>query len=124
MTAKLGFRAFAYQPEFRMFFEHQTTEMIRSNTICSRVVTQTHNIDALRKSAWTGTAGQQTPYNCEVIQAMNFPLPPASEQQAIAAALDGVDASVEVAREQTAGLRFLKSSTADALLTGRVRVSL
>ena len=47
---------------------------------------------------------------------------PLAEQQAIAAALDGVDAAVEVARQEAAGLRLLKESAADALLTGRARV--
>ena len=49
-------------------------------------------------------------------------LPSFAEQQAIAATLDRVDAALEVAREELAGLRLLKESTADALLTGRVRV--
>ena len=49
-------------------------------------------------------------------------LPPLAEQQAIASTLDGVDAAVEVARDEVAELRSLKESTADALLTGRVRV--
>ena len=49
-------------------------------------------------------------------------LPSLTEQQGIAVVLDGVDAAIHVAREEAAGLRFLKESTADALLTGRVRV--
>ena len=49
-------------------------------------------------------------------------LPSLTEQQGIAVVLDGVDAAIDVAREEAAGLRFLKESTADALLTGRVRV--
>ena len=49
-------------------------------------------------------------------------LPNLKEQQAIAAALDGVDATLEVAQEELAGLRLLRESTANALLSGRVRV--
>ena len=48
--------------------------------------------------------------------------PPLAEQQAIVAALDGLDAALEVAREEGARLRLLKESTADALLTGRERL--
>ena len=56
------------------------------------------------------------------VEAYALPLPTLPEQQAIATALEGVDTAVEVAREELAGLRLLKESTADALLTGRVRV--
>ena len=52
----------------------------------------------------------------------NVALAPLAEQQAIAAVLDGVDATVEEAWEERDRLRFLKESTADALLAGRVRV--
>ena len=115
MTAKLGFRA-AINQNFAAV--HQPRSGFDLNYFFAWASQNYALIRAL------GQGSNQDALNCEVIQAMNFPLPPASEQQAIAAALDGVDASVEVAREQTAGLRFLKSSTADALLTGRVRVSL
>ena len=37
--------------------------------------------------------------------------------------LDGVDVTLERAREERAGLQLLKESTADALLTGRVRMA-
>ena len=58
----------------------------------------------------------------EDLHDIRIPLPPLPEQQAIAATLDRVDAAIEVAREEAAGLRLLKDSTADALLTGRVRI--
>lgn len=45
-----------------------------------------------------------------------------AEQQAIAAAPDGVDAVLEVARWEATRLRLLKESEAGALITGRVRV--
>ena len=50
-------------------------------------------------------------------------LPPLAEQRAIAAVLDGVDEATERAREEKAGLRSLKASAGEALLTGRVRVA-
>lgn len=50
------------------------------------------------------------------------PLPGLEEQLAIADALDGVEASIERAREERAGLHSLQASAADALLSGHVRV--
>ena len=47
--------------------------------------------------------------------------PPLAEQRAIASTLDSVDATIERAREERAALQSAKASTADALLTGRVR---
>ena len=49
-------------------------------------------------------------------------LPPAQEQQVIAGMLDGVDKVIERAEDERDGLQALKTSTSDALLTGRVRV--
>ena len=49
-------------------------------------------------------------------------MPHLSEQQAISAALDGVDGAIEQARRERDGLQLLKASAADALLSGRVRV--
>ena len=53
---------------------------------------------------------------------MPIPLPSLGEQQAIAGLLDGVDEAVAEAKRERDGLQLLKDSTADALLTGRVRV--
>ena len=47
---------------------------------------------------------------------------PLNEQHAIASALDGVDGAIQVARAELNGLRCLKESASDGLLTGRVRV--
>ena len=47
---------------------------------------------------------------------------PLTEQHAIASALDGVDGAIQVARAELNGLRCLKGSASDGLLTGRVRV--
>ena len=68
-------------------------------------------------------AVQQASINQQDVSQLPFPLPLQPEQQAIAAAMDGVDAAADVAGEELAGLRLLKESTADALLTGRVRVA-
>ena len=58
----------------------------------------------------------------EELFAIPLPLPPLPEQRAIAATLDSVDATVERARAERAALQSSKASTADALLTGRVRM--
>ena len=68
-------------------------------------------------------AVQQASINQQDVSQLPFPKPPLSEQQTIAAALDGVDVAIESTREETDLLKCLKESTADALLTGRVRVA-
>ena len=57
------------------------------------------------------------------VRSLRVPFPSLEEQQAIAAVLDGVDGTIERAREERARLHSLRASTADALLTGRVRVT-
>ena len=74
----------------------------------------------IRKFATPGVS--QANINPTSLKTLMIPLPSLAEQQAITAALDGVDAAAKLAREELAGLRFLKKSTADALLTGRARV--
>ena len=56
------------------------------------------------------------------VAAYKLSLSPLPEQRAIAAVLDSVDATIERARQERCELRSLQASTADALLTGRVRV--
>ena len=68
-------------------------------------------------------ADQQASINQQDVSQLPFPLPALTEQQAIAAVLNGVEVAAQVAREEAAGLRLLKESAADALLTGRVRVA-
>ena len=68
-------------------------------------------------------AVQQASINQDDVAATPLPLPPLPEQQAIATTLDSVDAAIERARAERAALQSSKASTADALLTGRVRVS-
>ena len=58
----------------------------------------------------------------ETLTALPVLLPPLPEQRAIAAVLDGLDASIERHRIETGVLHSLKASAADALLTGRVGV--
>ena len=50
-------------------------------------------------------------------------LPPLPEQRAIAAVLDSIDEAIEQVHQEKDGLQSLKASTADALLTGRLRVA-
>ena len=52
-----------------------------------------------------------------------FPLPTLREQQTIVATLTTVDKAIDRASDERGGLQALKASTADALLSGRVRVS-
>ena len=54
---------------------------------------------------------------------MPIPNPTRVEQSNIASVLDGVDAKLEQEIRQTNVLKYLKKSTADALLTGRVRAT-
>ena len=58
----------------------------------------------------------------EQITQLRVPGIPLPEQQAIAGLLDRLDETLDRARTERAGLQLLKESTADALLTGRVRV--
>ena len=60
----------------------------------------------------------QANINPTSLKSLTIPLPPLSEQQAIARLLDGVDATVAEAKRERDGLESLKESTADVLLTG------
>ncbi len=53
-----------------------------------------------------------------------IPMPTLAEQQTIAGLLEGVDATVAETKREQVRLESLKESTADALLTGRVRVGI
>ena len=65
----------------------------------------------------------QANINLQQVGSLMMPLPPLPEQQAIGATLDSVDATIERARAERAALQSSKASTADALLTGRVRIN-
>ena len=58
----------------------------------------------------------------EELFAIQVPVPPLDEQQAIVNVLESLDSSVDRAREERSRLHSLQASAADALLTGRVRV--
>ena len=53
-----------------------------------------------------------------------LPLPPLPEQEAMAELLDGVDVTIAEAKRERDGLQLLKASAADALLTGRVHLTM
>ena len=58
----------------------------------------------------------------EDLENVSVPRPPTEEQLMISQLLKGVDEALEPARRARYGLHLLKESTADALLTGQVRV--
>ena len=64
----------------------------------------------------------QANINPTSLKSLTIPLPPLPEQQAIGGVLDGLDATLEGAREERDGLELLKESTANSLLTGSVRI--
>ena len=74
----------------------------------------------IRKFATPGVS--QANVNPTSLKSLAIPLPSLPEQQAIAGLLDGVDVAIGQAKHETNMLKLLKESTADALLTGRVRV--
>ena len=67
-------------------------------------------------------AVQQASINQQDVAGLPLSVPPLPEQRAIVATLDGVDVTLEQTRRERNGLQLLKECTADALLTGRVRV--
>ena len=69
-----------------------------------------------------GQGSNQDALNCELIQRMQFPVPPISEQQVIVGLLEGVAKSFAEAKKEQGSLQSLKHSTADTLLTGRTRL--
>ncbi len=63
-------------------------------------------------------------YNLSVgnLGSMPMPIPTVNEQETIVKTVKSLAQSLDVAREEAARLRLLKESTAEALLTGRMRV--
>ena len=57
----------------------------------------------------------------EELFAVQIPTPSSGEQRAIAAVLGGVDDTIAMTHQNRVGLQSLKTSAADALLTGRVQ---
>ena len=74
-------------------------------------------------ASFGGTTSGLNTVSARNVRLLPLPWPSGSEQQAIAAALDGVGGTIERAREERARLHSLQASAADALLTGRVRVA-
>ena len=62
-------------------------------------------------------------YNLSVasLGSMLLPCPPLNEQDSIVGTIRGLTRSIELAGQETTGLRLLKDSTAAALLTGNLR---
>ncbi len=79
--------------------------------------------ESFHRYAMTSITGTKMPRTSwDHLRHYRLALPPPGEQQAIAALLGSVDEVIARGRSQTDGLRSLKASAADALLTGRVRV--
>ena len=60
--------------------------------------------------------------NLEDLRPLATPLPAVREQKAIASLLNAAELALEEAKRERDGLELLKGSTADAFLTGRVRI--
>ena len=118
-------RAAIVPPEAEGFTFQNHLFQVRPSERCSaRFVTAYVNSHGGRRyfGSFGGTTSGLNTVSAANVKALPLPLPSLREQNQIAAILDGVDGAMNVAREEAAGLRLLKESTADALLTGRVRV--
>ena len=69
-----------------------------------------------------GQGSNQDALNCELIEGMRVPKPSVAEQRPIIALAEGFNDTIDGLREERDKLQTMKASTADALLTGRVRV--
>ena len=75
--------------------------------------------------AMRGVGGTKMPRTSWThLRSLPILLPPLPEQRAIAAVLDSIDEAIERRHGEREWLQSLKASTADGLLTGRVRVPL
>ena len=83
----------------------------------------THSETYQRWVASMFRAGAQPNINAREYSSMRVPLPPLDEQGTVAAALDGIDDTLDRSRTERDRLHSLKSSASNALLTGRARVS-
>lgn len=98
--------------------------IVAKDPVCAEILSHVLASDPLYRYAMRGITGTRMPRTSwDHLRAFRIPLPPIPEQQTIAAMLDSVDAAIERSREERDKLESLKASTADALLTGRARVS-
>ena len=114
MTARLGFDA-AINQNFAAVYRTGEDFSLEFFFAWAR-----HNYSVIRA---LGQGSNQDALNCALIEGMRVPKPPVAEQRAIALMLDSIDEAIERDMTETSVLRSLKASTADALLTGRVRIS-
>ncbi len=112
-------------PEAEGFTFQNHLFRVRTGQLCdAKFVAAYVNGDGGRRyfGSFGGTTSGLNTVSAANVKALPMPFPSLTEQQDIAAALDGVDVAIEVAREEAVGLRLLKESIADALLTGRIRI--
>ena len=111
-------------PELTSFASY----LIRLRTVASRansfwlsaLLWSPHCQSRIHKFATPGVS--QANINPTSLRSLTIPLPPLPEQETTAKLLDGVDVTLAAARREREAFQLLKDSTADALLTGRVRV--
>ena len=80
-----------------------------------------HNYPAIRN---LGQGTNQDALNCDLIESLRLPRPPVAEQDEIADSVSAISEREAVEGQLLRELRHAKAATADALLTGRVRVRL
>ena len=78
-------------------------------------------LSSLRLERFTASTGVPS-LNRNFVHPLLLAMPPIAEQHTISKMLDSVDEAIEWGKAETQMLQSLKASTADALLTGRVRV--
>ena len=107
-----------------------TVPTVIDNNMVGITVSNAGRCDAQFLFSWFDSIDLSTLANVSAVPSItgsrlkreSVPLPPLSEQQAIAAALGAVEGVIERAKEERGRLQSLQASAADALLTGRVRV--
>ncbi len=114
MTARLGFDA-AINQNFAAVYGADEDFSLEFFFAWAR-----HNYSVIRA---LGQGSNQDALNCALIEGMRSPKPPVAEQRAITAMLDSIDEAIKQTRNEREELQSLKASAADALLTGRMRVS-
>ena len=122
--AQLG-RAAIVPPEADGFTFQNHLFRIRPNQRCDSIFVCAYvNSHGGRRyfGAFDGTTSGLNTVSAANVKALPLPFPTIKEQRSVASALHGVDATLRGARTERDSLRILKDSTANAMLTGRVRV--